>query len=262
MAFQCSKAGPNDLPGSLWVTGDAVTIDLDPDEIESLFKKPAKKKKGGPQKPKKPEPVSVIDAKKSNNCGIALSRVKLPFEELMKALIACDPFALAPGEGEEAACDMCELLVNIAPDDADMKEIDGYLANPKNDPELLADVEQFFIKITKVPGNLSNRLACMNMMLTLESRIFSAKSHVEEKILACSTIFEGLGVPKCEWAFKPEPPPEPEPEPEPVAAGPPGGAPRGRGGPPPPPPGGPPGGRAPVSAQLLRVLCLSFPTAC
>ena len=46
--------------------------------------KPQKKKKG-PAKPKKPEPVSVIDGKRSNNCRIALSRVKMPFDELMKA---------------------------------------------------------------------------------------------------------------------------------------------------------------------------------
>eukprot|EP01048_Picozoa_sp_COSAG05_P020416 COSAG05_NODE_3461_length_2045_cov_5.141316_1_plen_220_part_00 len=164
MAFQCNKAGPRDLPGSLWVTGDDCVIDLDPDEIESLFKKPQKKKKG-PPKPKKPEPVSVIDPKKSNNCGIALSRVKLPFEDLMKALVACDPLMLAPGESEEAACDMCELLMNIAPNDEDMKEINGYLSGKNADPELLADVEKFFLKITKVPGDLTNRLNCMNLML-------------------------------------------------------------------------------------------------
>eukprot|EP01051_Picozoa_sp_SAG22_P024251 SAG22_NODE_6642_length_828_cov_0.960219_3_plen_45_part_01 len=45
-----------------------------------------------------------------------------------------------------------------------MKEINGYLENPKNDPELLADVEQFFIKMSKVPGKLIDRLSCMTMM--------------------------------------------------------------------------------------------------
>ena len=84
MNFQAVKAGPRELPGSLWVTGPEIVVDLDPDEIEGLFRKPQKKKKG-PAKPKKPEPVSVIDGKRSNNCGIALSRVKMPFDELMKA---------------------------------------------------------------------------------------------------------------------------------------------------------------------------------
>eukprot|EP01043_Picozoa_sp_COSAG02_P062074 COSAG02_NODE_8477_length_2557_cov_1.404394_3_plen_86_part_00 len=79
------------------MTGPDCVIDLDPDEIESLFKKAVRKKKG-PAKPKKPEPVSVIDPKKSNNCGIALSRVTLETPDLIAALIACDPLKLAPGQ--------------------------------------------------------------------------------------------------------------------------------------------------------------------
>ena len=41
---------------------------IDTDEIEALFKKKVIKK-GGKKKPKKPEPVSLIDGKRSNNCG-------------------------------------------------------------------------------------------------------------------------------------------------------------------------------------------------
>lgn len=41
---------------------------IDADEIEALFKKKVIKK-GGKKKPKKPEPVSLIDGKRSNNCG-------------------------------------------------------------------------------------------------------------------------------------------------------------------------------------------------
>ena len=204
MNFQAVKAGPRDLPNSLWVTGPEVIIDINPDEIEGLFKKPVKKKKG-PPKPKKPEPVSLIDPKRSNNCGIAMSRVKLPFEQLMGALVACDPMQLA--EDEEAVCDMCELLMQIAPEPDEMKEINGWLENPKNDPEMLADVEKFFLKISAVEGDLVNRLTCMNLMMTLESRIFSAKGHILDKIAACRVILEGLGVPKEDWVEKPEVPP-------------------------------------------------------
>ena len=65
MNFQAVEARPRELPGSLWVTGPEIVVDLDPDEIEGLFRKPQKKKKRpwrrGPAKPKKPEPVSVAD---------------------------------------------------------------------------------------------------------------------------------------------------------------------------------------------------------
>ena len=74
--FQCTKATAKETPGSLWTSGPMAVIDIDPDEIEMLFKKPVLKKKG-PPKPKKPAPVSVIDPKRSNNCGIALSRIKV-----------------------------------------------------------------------------------------------------------------------------------------------------------------------------------------
>ena len=42
-----------------------------------------------------------------------MSRIKLPFEDLMKALVSCDPRMLA--DDDEAACEMCELLMMIAP---------------------------------------------------------------------------------------------------------------------------------------------------
>ena len=97
MTFWAKKANPQELPGSLWVTRPDVVIDIDPDEIEGLFRVRVGKKKRGPPNPKKskPLPITLIDPNRALCCGIAMGHIKLPVEDLMKALVACDPRKLA-----------------------------------------------------------------------------------------------------------------------------------------------------------------------
>eukprot|EP01052_Picozoa_sp_SAG31_P048321 SAG31_NODE_10057_length_1190_cov_1.384968_2_plen_105_part_00 len=62
----------------------------------------------------------------------ALSRIKIPHEDVLKALIACDPFALGAAD-EEAASEMILLLESMAPEQEELDAIDKYLENPGKD---------------------------------------------------------------------------------------------------------------------------------
>jgi len=198
MAFQCFKLPPPRLRGSIRTRGPEVAIDIDPVEIDALFKVPIMKKERSRPAAAQRE-ATVLNYKRLLECTIGLRRIKITFEELLAALVACDPMRLEPGGDETAACDMCELLLRIVPHPDEMSELRLHIDDPSNDPEQLSAADKFFLKVQPVEGDLRNRLICMHLSMTLQSRIVAAKEQLLEKLKACKLIFEKLGVPKTDW---------------------------------------------------------------
>ena len=180
MNFQAKKMPPTKLKKSLWLA-KRPDIMLDGAEIEALFKKKVIKK-GSKKKPKKPEKISLIDPKRSNNCGIAMSRIKIPMETLMSVLLECNPSGFDPDP--EKCMDYVDLLEQVSPQDDEVAAIQNF----KGDQALLADVEQFFLKLMNVKGSLADRVQCMKQIMSFDIDAGSVAGHLAEKNLAAKTI--------------------------------------------------------------------------
>ena len=115
---------------------------------------------------------------------------------MLEALVACDPMGLGAAD-EEGAAEMVQLLQEVAPQADELQLIDDYLqGDPKKGPgdeSLLAEVEAFFQFMRKVNGDLIQRLKCMELMVTLEARIFTAVRHC--RCIVCSAAFAAQSVP-------------------------------------------------------------------
>eukprot|EP01138_Halocafeteria_seosinensis_P006987 gb/GECG01007145.1/.p1 GENE.gb/GECG01007145.1/~~gb/GECG01007145.1/.p1 ORF type:complete len:181 (+),score=34.21 gb/GECG01007145.1/:1-543(+) len=134
---------------------------LDESEFRSLFVKDQKqlqaeseKKKKAQQKDKqkKQEKISLIDGKRAMNVGIALSRLKLPYETIHESL---SQLSLAPivdyresiySDSEDISYNDLTLLPELVPTAEEISSVKSYLG----DKERLGDVEKFFLVIADV----------------------------------------------------------------------------------------------------------------
>ncbi|XP_051151379.1 formin-like protein 6 [Andrographis paniculata] len=140
------------IAGSLWAEAQkpeeaSKAPELDMSELESLFSAAApnsgqggaegkgNKRGAGPKSDK----VHLIELRRSYNCEIMLTKVKVPLSELMNYVLALDDTALD--------VDQVDNLIKFCP----TKEEIELLKNYKGEKENLGKCEQFFLEMMKVP---------------------------------------------------------------------------------------------------------------
>ena len=101
------------------------------------------------------ERVELIDAKRAYNVAISLSRFRLDYPLLRNAVMMMDADVLS--------LEMLEVLVDILPTTEEVKTVKEY----EGDPELLGDVERFFLTMS-VP-TLSTRLKAFLFLQSFSS---------------------------------------------------------------------------------------------
>ncbi|XP_052165268.1 formin-like protein 6 isoform X1 [Oryza glaberrima] len=139
------------MQGSLWEesqkTDEASKPPVfDMSELEHLFSAvlpssdgKRSDKSGSRASGSKPEKIHLIDLRRANNCGIMLTKVKMPLPDLMSAILTLDDTVLD--------ADQVENLIKFTPTKEEAELLKGY----KGDKQVLGECEQFFMELMKLP---------------------------------------------------------------------------------------------------------------
>jgi len=153
------------VKGTLWEKEvDDSKVAIDKDELESLFatKQPAKAggadgEKKEDKKKKGPEMANLLDAKTSQNTGIARARIKQTDAELAETLRT---------GGDAMDADTLTSLLKILPTEENLEAVRDY----DGPEESLSQAEKFMRAVGKVP-RYQLRVKCMLIRATFDEKV-------------------------------------------------------------------------------------------
>lgn len=145
-----------------WMNDDGVELEVQP--LVSQFSKKVKASTAAAAKSKPSGPVltSVLDPKRQQNAGIALARLRMPFQDVAGALLNMDEDVLTP--------DIVNLLDSLLPTDEESSALDDFLATEGNTIDKLAKLDQFMLRFARLP-RAAGRLHCLKTVRLFESTI-------------------------------------------------------------------------------------------
>jgi len=134
------------------------------------------KRKGG-QKNKfhKKVTVELIESRRSYNVDITLSRFKMSYGDMVKAVLELDESKI----GLEGVLK----LMSVFPSKEEMKTVSQYAG----DPSILGKVEQFFLTMTSIPG-LHLRLRNFRFLLEFSQTAPKVEEMLKGVIESCKTL--------------------------------------------------------------------------
>ncbi|CAD6265676.1 unnamed protein product [Miscanthus lutarioriparius] len=165
------------MHGSLWAESQKPDETLkapvfDMSELENLFSAvlPSSdsrrtEKSGSRASGSKPEKIHLIDLRRANNCGIMLTKVKMPLPDLMSAILALDHTVLD--------ADQVENLIKFTPTKDEIELLKGY----KGDKQVLGECEQFFMELMKVP-RVESKLRVFSFKIQFGSQVSDLKRNL------------------------------------------------------------------------------------
>ncbi|KAL6644183.1 hypothetical protein ACP70R_015791 [Stipagrostis hirtigluma subsp. patula] len=164
------------MQGSLWAESQKPDETLkgpvfDMSELENLFSAvlPSSDKrsdKSGSRAPgPKSEKIHLIDLRRANNCGIMLTKVKMPLPDLMSAILALDDTVLD--------ADQVDNLIKFTPTKDEIELLKGY----KGDKQLLGECEKFFMELMKVP-RVDSKLRVFSFKIQFRSQVSDLKRNL------------------------------------------------------------------------------------
>ncbi|KAK8450873.1 hypothetical protein SEVIR_6G116000v4 [Setaria viridis] len=165
------------MHGSLWAESQKHDETLkapvfDMSELENLFSavQPSSDsrrsdKSGGRASGTKSEKIHLIDLRRANNCGIMLTKVKMPLPDLMSAILALDDTVLD--------ADQVDNLIKFAPTKEEVELLKGY----KGDKQVLGECEQFFMELMKVP-RVESKLRVFSFKIQFRSQVSDLKRNL------------------------------------------------------------------------------------
>uniref|UniRef100_A0A452XWE5 FH2 domain-containing protein n=1 Tax=Aegilops tauschii subsp. strangulata TaxID=200361 RepID=A0A452XWE5_AEGTS len=166
------------MKGSLWAEGQkadeaskAPVFDMS--ELENLFStalpnsnSKRSDKSGSRASGAKPEKIHLIDLRRANNCGIMLTKVKMPLPDLMSAILALDDTVLD--------ADQVENLIKFTPTKEEIELLKGY----KGDKQDLGECEQqFFMELMKLP-RVDSKLRVFLFKIQFRSQVSDLKRNL------------------------------------------------------------------------------------
>ncbi|CAN6477401.1 unnamed protein product [Victoria cruziana] len=113
----------------------------------------------------KPEKVHLIEQRRAYNCEIMLTKVKMPFPDLMSAALALDDSILD--------VEIVENLIKFCPTKEEMELLRGY----KGDKENLGRCEQFFLELMKVP-RVESKLRVFSFKIQFISQVTDLRKNL------------------------------------------------------------------------------------
>ncbi|WVZ93485.1 hypothetical protein U9M48_039460, partial [Paspalum notatum var. saurae] len=165
------------MHGSLWAESQKPDETLkapvfDMSELENLFSavlpssdSRRSDKSGSRASGPKSEKIHLIDLRRANNCGIMLTKVKMPLPDLMNAILALDDTVLD--------ADQVDNLIKFTPTKDEVELLKGY----KGDKQVLGECEQFFMELMKVP-RVESKLRVFSFKIQFRSQVSDLKRNL------------------------------------------------------------------------------------
>ncbi len=158
------------------------------------------------QEKKKPNPLlTCLDAKRSNNVGITMSKFgKVPMDDICQALIRCEPAWLVKSPDEDVVDILQAIKLNcVATEDEviQVKELcKQHTAEIESGEKKLGKAEEWVTKVcVKIPG-LGGRLSSLILLLQWQAKMLSLQSlllkakQAAEQIESSEKLFRTLAV--------------------------------------------------------------------
>jgi hypothetical protein len=175
--FHWSKIPNRSIEGTVWQALDDERVDVNYQEVETLFCQPVAKKKDKEQvkePSKKQEVVKLIDDKRSYNIDLSLARFKIQAEHIRDAIFAMDEQLLNS--------ERLPQIIRCAPTREECETVRNF----EGDISMLGNTEKFFLALSAIP-NLSERLNLWVYKLTFDDTFRDLKTKLD---LVTSAILE------------------------------------------------------------------------
>ncbi|KAJ6242299.1 inverted formin-2 [Anaeramoeba flamelloides] len=150
-------------------------------KLSSKEQKVIEEEKKQREEEKKPDKIKFIDGQKSQTVEMMITRWKLSHQEIKDAILKMD--------SEVFNLDKLKTLVKIMPEETELESVTSY----QGDPELLGEVEKFYLVLSTVP-NLLQRLAAFEFKLEFNIALGDILLDVDQVYNASNAIIgcEGL----------------------------------------------------------------------
>ena len=145
-------------------------------ELEQQFSS-AKQNRKAPEAPKKRETIEILEPRKQYNIAILLGHLKLPHEEIKRAVLSMDETTLSEAHVKQ--------LLLYAPDH---KEIQKY-KHFADDEGKLGQCDKFSMLVSKIPG-YRHRLKAMLFKLHFADKLEEIKPELERVVKASQELRE------------------------------------------------------------------------
>jgi hypothetical protein len=158
----------SEFKDTIWSKIDDENVDLDFGAFEGAFGKQTKKQSSSPKpkKPSKPKKVSLVDPKRQQNCGIALARFRMPYEQIKRAIVDVDTQIINR--------DRVESLLKLLPTEDEKELVTSYTG----DKSMLMETEKFFLVMAPIP-RLKFRMQAMLTFFSFELGLNALEKKME-----------------------------------------------------------------------------------
>ncbi|XP_035278370.1 disheveled-associated activator of morphogenesis 1-like isoform X1 [Anguilla anguilla] len=204
-SFNWAKLSENKLEGTVWTEVDDVRVFkiLDLEDIEKTFSA-YQRQQGSRIQQARPQPqdffmvnnnkqketeddslsskkvkeLSVIDGRRAQNCNILLSRLKLSYEEMKRAILTMD-------EQEDLPKDMLEQLLKFVPEKSDVDLLEEH----RHELDRMAKADRFLYEMSRI-SHYQQRLQSLYFKKKFAERIAEIKPKVEALAKASKEILQ------------------------------------------------------------------------
>ncbi|CAL1531259.1 unnamed protein product [Lymnaea stagnalis] len=183
-SFNWTKVPENQISGTVWndINHSKVYSCLDLEDFQrtfSAYQKPVTEEGEDDTKStkSKTQVLTVIDGRRSQNCTILLSKLKLTNEELSRAIMNVD-------EGEDLPKDMVEQLLKFVPTAEEVQLLSEYAHEIEN----MARADRFLFEMSKIL-HYEERLKALYFKKKFQERKVDCKQKIDAVFEASREVF-------------------------------------------------------------------------
>eukprot|EP00795_Rhopilema_esculentum_P003286 gene3286-1616_t len=185
-SFNWAKIPDQKIKGTLWTEIDDSEIirQLDFGEIDvtfSAFQKKEKEQEDEEDFTKKvvvvqPKELSFLDNRRAQNCQILLSKIRLPNEEIVDAILSMD-------SDEKLSKDMLEQMLKFVPSPDEQNLLNGH----GDQLDLFARSDRFLYEMSRIP-HYEQRLKALLYKKSFTDRMAELRPQIQAVVKACKEL--------------------------------------------------------------------------